>query len=207
MTDCPNVEMRDRLPDLANDTLEPAMREVVLIHLAECAPCTAEIEILRTTRLMLVTATPRVNVANIVMALPSYDSLPRAERGVSALPQYGVTSIAAAPSARRSTWTGSWRVAAAVTFLAAGIGSYAVLRDGSRAKSIDTAAMIAAVRDTSAGLALTGALADMSDADLSALAADIESIDALPSTEVQSGSGLNVPTILPDSIVRELEGQ
>ena len=192
MTDCPNVEMRDRLPDLANDTLEPAMREVVLIHLAECAPCTAEIEILRTTRLMLVTATPRVNVAGIV----------------SALPQYGVTSIATAPSARRSSWAGSWRVAAAVTFLAAGIGSYAVLRDGSPVKSLDTSAMIASVRDTSAGLALTGALADMSDADLSALAADIETMDALPSTEVQStGSGVDVPTILPDSIVRELEGQ
>jgi hypothetical protein len=190
MTDCPNVEMRDRLPDLANDMLEPAMREVVLIHLAGCAPCTAEIEILRTMRLMLVTATPRVNVAGIV----------------SALPQYGVTSIAAAPSARR--WTSSWRLAAALTFVAAGIGSYAVLRDGSPAQAIDTAAMIAAVRDTSAGLALTGALADMSDADLSALAADIETIDALPSAEVQStGNGLNVPTILPESIVRELEGQ
>src|SRR3982751_6704109 len=110
MIDCPNVEMRDRLPDLANDTLVAAERDLVLAHVADCNACTAEIEILRTTRRILVATTPKVNVANIVMALPSYDSLPRAERGVSALPQYGVSSISSAPSVRRSSWANSWRV-------------------------------------------------------------------------------------------------
>src|SRR5215216_4966182 len=111
MIDCPNVEMRDRLPDLANDTLVVAERELVLAHLAECPACTAEIEILRTTRLILLKSTPRVNVAGIV----------------SALPQYGVASIASAPSVRRRNWGNSWRIAAAVTFLAAGLGSYELL--------------------------------------------------------------------------------
>lgn len=190
MTDCPNVEMRDRLPDLANESLEAAARERVLIHLAECAACTAEIEILRTTRLILVKTTPKVNVAGIV----------------SALPQYGVSSIASAPSARRSSWASSWRMAAAMTFLAAGIGSYAVLRDDTAATSIDTTRIADAMRDTTVGITLTGALADLSDAELSALATDIETIEALPSTEVMPAtSGLNVPTILPDSVVRELE--
>src|ERR1044072_1322824 len=93
MIDCPNVEMRDRLPDRANDTLVVAERELVLAHLTDCAACTAEIEILRTTRLILLKTTPKVNVPGIV----------------SALPQYGVKSVSSAPSARRG-WANSWRV-------------------------------------------------------------------------------------------------
>jgi hypothetical protein len=207
MIDCPNPEMRDRLPDLANDTLVAAERQVVLAHLAECAACTAEIEILRTTRLMLLTTTPKVNVANIVLALPSYGSLARAEQGTArggALPQPGVTSISRAPSAGRSGWANSWRIAAAVTFLAAGIGSYELLTRDSSVRTIDTIAT--AMSDTTVGLALTGALADMSDAELNELAGDIETIEALPSTEVETlGSAVSVPANLPDSVVRDLE--
>src|SRR4051812_28924202 len=164
MIDCPNVEMRDRLPDLANDTLVAAERDLVLAHLAECTACTSEIEILRTTRLILVATTPKVNVAGII----------------SALPQYGVSSMSSAPSVRRSSWANSWRVAAAVTFLAAGIGSYELMTKDSPIQGIDS--IEAVTSDTTIGLAMTGTLADMSDAELSALASDIEKIEALPST-------------------------
>src|SRR4051812_48942644 len=120
MIDCPNVEMRDRLPDLANETLELAVRELVLVHLAECAACTAEIEILRTTRLIMLTTTPKVNVASIALAIPQY----RAATPITA--------------ARPRSWASSWRLAAVMTFLAAGIGSYAVLKPGSAVASRDT---------------------------------------------------------------------
>ena len=190
MIECPNLGVRERLPDLVNDSLGPAERELVLVHLTECAACTAEIEILRTTRLILVKTTPKVNVAGIV----------------SALPQYGVTSIGAAPSARPRTWATSWRMAAAMAFLAAGIGSFAVLRDDSAVRPIDTAQLAAITVDSTMGLALTGALADLSDAELTELASDIDDIDALPSTEVEMmGSPVNALTILPDSVVREME--
>jgi hypothetical protein len=188
MTDCPNVEMRDRLPDLANDSLEPAVRELVLIHLTECTACTAEIEILRTTRLILLKTTPKVNVAGIV----------------SALPQYGAQSISSAPSVQRRTWANSWRIAAAVTFLAAGIGSYKLLVDDAAPSLRDTLAA-AVTPDSTVGLALTGALADMSDAELKDLVGDIATIEALPSTEVEATSSVGVPAILPDSIIQELE--
>jgi hypothetical protein len=188
MTDCRNVDMRDRLPDLANDSLEPTVRELVLVHLTECIACTAEIEILRTTRLILVKTTPKVNVAGIV----------------SALPQYGVTSIASAPSVRSRSWAASWRMAAAVAFLAAGIGSYAMVKD-SPVTPIDSMPITASTDET-VGLALTGALADMSDAELSALASDIDQIEALPSTEVDlMSSPAQIPTILPDTVVRDME--
>jgi hypothetical protein len=189
MIDCPNVEMRDRLPDLANDTLVVVERDLVLAHLAECAACTSEIEILRTTRLIFLATTPRVNVAGIV----------------SALPQYGVKSIGAAPSLRRSSWANSWRVAAAATFLAAGIGSYELLNKDSSVRPIDTIAAVTAP-DTTTGLALTGALTEMSDDELKALASDIADIEALPSTEIETTtSRVAVPAIVPDSAVRDLE--
>jgi hypothetical protein len=183
MIDCPNVEMRDRLPDLANESLDPSARELVLVHLTECTACTAEIEILRTTRLIMRTTTPKVNVQSIALAIPQY----RASSPIAA--------------GRTKSWAGSWRLAAAMTFLAAGLGSYAVLRPGSPVASRDS---IVAHADSSMGLALTGALADMSDAELSALATDIAKIEALPSMEVEA-TGTGVPAILPDSIARELE--
>jgi hypothetical protein len=191
MIDCPNVEMRDRLPDLANETLEPSVRELVLLHLTECAACTAEIEILRTTRLILVTTTPKVNVAGIVSALPQYASVR------SGQPQI---------TAPRRGWTTSWRMAAAMTFLAAGIGSYAVLRDSPVKPTIDTLQIASSNADSTVGLALTGALADMSDAELSALAEDIDRIEALPSTEVDlMTSPVQGPTIFPESVGRDME--
>jgi anti-sigma factor RsiW len=186
MIDCPNLGVRDRLADLAKDTLGPADRELVLVHLTECAACAAEIEILRTTRLILLKSTPKVNVQGIALALP----------------RYGVPSIAGAPS--RRAWSNSWRIAAAVTFLAAGFGSYELLNNDSAPRFQDTITASVA-HDSTVGLALTGALADMSDAELRDLVGDIETIEALPSTEVEAMSSVGVPAILPDSVVRELE--
>lgn len=201
MIDCPNVEMRDRLPDLANETLEPSVRALVLAHVESCVACTQEIEIIRTTRLLMVMSTPKVNVANIMMALPSYDSLPRAERGVSALPQHGVVPITAARSVRRTSWA-SWRAAAAITVLVAGVGSYAVLRPDSPVATMDSTGIV--VAQGNSGLALTGALTDLSDAELSALVEDIEKIEALPSADVETARVIAAPA-LADSVARELE--
>ena len=187
MMDCPNVEMRDRLPDLANDTLVLAERELVLAHLTDCAACTAEIEILRTTRLIMLKTTPKVNVAGIV----------------SALPQYGVKSVAVAPSMRRTNWANSWRVAAAVTFLAVGIGSYELISKKPAVGGSDT--LLALSADTTIGIGVGGALTDLSEDELTSLVTDIEKIEALPSTEVETAVSMGVPAILPDSIVRDLE--
>jgi hypothetical protein len=187
MTECPNVEMRDRLPDLANETLEPSMRVLVLAHVESCAACAAEIEIVRSTRLWIVQSTPRVNVSAIV----------------SALPRHGVIPISQAPSARRRSWA-SWRAAAAITVLAAGVGSYAVLKPGSPVGTIDSAGMVADA-DGRTGLALTGALAGLSEAELTALVKDIDAIDALPSTQIETASVISMPAIVPDSIARQME--
>jgi hypothetical protein len=201
MTDCPNVEMRDRLPDLANDSLESAARLLVEAHLETCAACGAEIAIIRSTRLLMRQTTPRVNVASIVLALPAYADVTAREQG-SATREAGITPITAARSMRGRSW-GSWRAAAAITMVAAGLGSYAVLRSDSPVRTLDSTSIPTTA--TSGGMALTGRLADLSDSELTALVQDIDAIEALPSTEVDILTVAAVPTTLPDSVSQELE--
>ena len=70
MRDCPNVTIRERLPDLLHDRLPAAQRAEVHAHLNTCADCRAELELLQRIRATSVTAT--VDTTRIVAALPAY---------------------------------------------------------------------------------------------------------------------------------------
>lgn len=109
MNDCQNAEIRDQLPDLLHDRLDATRRAVVLAHVEDCADCRDELELLRSARAMFHVGTPKVDVNWIVNALPA--AAPRALR----------------VERRRPVWS-DWRIAAAVTLLVAGGGSFAVLR-------------------------------------------------------------------------------
>src|ERR1043166_1343355 len=109
MTDCPNADIRDRLPDLLHERLDASTRGRVVAHVEGCRACRSELDLLRDTRRLFVAATPPVDVEGIVMALPQP---PRA---------------GARPSARR--WM-DWRMAAAVTVFAIGAGSFALVARG-----------------------------------------------------------------------------
>lgn len=214
MTDCPNGEMRDRLPDLLHDRLAPAERREVQAHLAGCADCRAELTLLGDVRASL-RAVPAVNVAAIAAAIPAYRPL-------------------LVLSSSRRSWVG-WRVAAAITILAVG-GSSAVLL--SRSSSVTPAAVVAAapsaaavpatrptnsaaasaavqgataapvtpvasspstrvavvrpstatpapVRELAVGASSTG---DLTESELNVLLKDVESLDAVPSTDVESSA-------------------
>jgi anti-sigma factor RsiW len=71
MTDCPNGDIRDLLPDLLNGRLAPDQRAEVEAHLRTCADCREEMELLRSMRRSMHRA-PAVAVADIVGALPAY---------------------------------------------------------------------------------------------------------------------------------------
>ena len=109
MNDCQNAEMRDQLPDLLNERLDGSARAVVMAHVAACADCRDELELLRVARGTLLKATPRVDLNFIVEALPK--TAPRAR---------------IAPSTRRPMWA-DWRIAAAAVLLIAGGSSYSLL--------------------------------------------------------------------------------
>ena len=121
MNDCMNAEIRDQLPELVHDRLDAARRAEVLAHVAACAECRDEVELLRAARAMFDAQTPRVDVRYVVDALPSAKRrVARAER-------------------RRPVWS-DWRIAAAVTLVVAGGSSVAVMNRDRDA--------VVAVRDT-----------------------------------------------------------
>ena len=62
MTDCPNVEIRELLPEYLSGTLSAHRRSEVETHLAGCEDCAEELALLRLVREAYAEATPMVNV-------------------------------------------------------------------------------------------------------------------------------------------------
>jgi hypothetical protein len=118
MHDCPNAEIRDQLPDLIHERLEMSVRVVVVAHVAGCTDCQEELALLRSVREALAAQAPRVDVAFVVNALPKPPRVTVRERPV-----------------RR--WA-DWRIAAAVTFLAVGGSSIALVTHANRADFTDS---------------------------------------------------------------------
>ena len=108
MTDCPNGDVRDALPDYLNERLGPSRRREVESHLAGCPACREELSLLRALR-ATVRRAPAVDIAAIAASIPPYR----------------------APV--RRTWATSGRVAAAIVAIAIGSTSVVLLRDRSRA--------------------------------------------------------------------------
>src|SRR5262245_37610449 len=186
MNDCVNAEMRDRLPDLLNDRLSANERAEVVAHVAACADCREELELLGAIRSMLSAPAPRVDVARVVSALPKPPS-----------------QSTRRPT--RRTWA-DWRIAATVTILAVGGSSVALLNRTRHVGPVrvDAASPIAdstpattsgqmltskTPSDTnqdsepSSGLGMSGHLDDLDDAQVEALINEIENMKAVPITE------------------------
>ncbi len=199
MIDCPDGDVRDVLPDFVNERLGALARADVERHLASCAACRDEVELLRGLRATL-RRTPVVDVGAIAAAIPPYR----------------------APVGRG--WATGWRTAAAIAAIAVGGASIALLRDDvpndreavsgpvaqaptprvDPAPASDVPPATPAPRGDPATdpappavrareLALAGAsIGDLSDVELSALLADLESLEALPSTEVEGVQPLSL---------------
>jgi anti-sigma factor RsiW len=163
MTDCPNGDIRDLLPDLLHGRLGAVERAEVEAHLRECGDCRDELELLRSMRSALRRA-PAVNVDRVVAEIPPYR----------------------APVHQRPTraWSG-WRIAAAVMLLAAGGTSVVVARSGDR-----TPTAVATIATPAAGeLALAGgSVGELDDSELSALIADVASLDAVTPADVDNAA-------------------
>jgi hypothetical protein len=189
MIDCPNGDVRDVLPDYVNHRLGAHRRAEVEQHLTSCEACRDEVELLRDLRATMRRA-PRVNVDRIAAVIPPYRA-----------------------PARRG-WTAGWRTAAAVAAVAVGGASLALLRDDaptdrdvparrvvqaptpiddSATTSIDSTLAL----EPSGGSVTTpaptptrelamagGSIGELNDVELAALVDDLESLDALPATEV-----------------------
>jgi hypothetical protein len=185
MNDCPNGDVRDLLPDLLHDRLAPAARWDVEEHVRGCADCREELALLRTMSASLRRA-PAMDAARIAAAIPAYRA-----------------------PARRS-W-GGWRAAAAIVVLAAGGTSVAVLQRGEPAGSDSTAVVVVGEVPTAVGavplapespavvsggapreLAIaSSSVGELDDSELSALIADLQSVEMLPSADVENGTAVS----------------
>lgn len=179
MRDCSNAEMRDALPDLLHGRLDAAERSEVESHVAGCADCSAELELLERVRASHDARRPVVNVERIVQALP-------AQR-------------------RRASWmmTPGVRIAATLALLIGGATWYARTDRPEAARqpaSPQVATVAPAAPDTvsdvgeptparavkpptravvaAAAPSLDGGLDDFSDAELRTLLAALDSFDA-----------------------------
>jgi anti-sigma factor RsiW len=200
MNDCINAEIRDQLPDLVHDRLSATDRASVLAHVEACADCGDELQLLRDAKAMFARGIPRVDVAYVVGALPKAP----ARRATTST----VTRLE--PARRTRTWN-DWRVAAAVTLLIAGGGSYAVMghkagaavdsgsavtapastpptvamvADSFAGSSPDLAALVVPDDDTPASVgSMDARLGDLNEDQLNALLNDMDNLRAVPASE------------------------
>ncbi|MEO8337347.1 MAG: zf-HC2 domain-containing protein [bacterium] len=203
MSDCPNADVRDLLPDLVHGRLDEATRAMVELHVAGCDDCSAELALLGDLRSSMGQA-PALDLGAIAAAVPAYR----------------------APM--RRSWVG-WRTAAAVTLIVAGGSSIIVTQhigSSQPGAQVPSAPVVPALPPPASAnttlpesvsspttasptvptptrvepsvaprtaapaereLAMSGGtLTDLSDTELASLLKDIESLDALPSTDVES---------------------
>lgn len=70
MSECVSAEMRDVLPEYVHGQLDDGRAAEVRAHLAGCADCAAEVELLRAV-MSAAPAAPKMNVDRIARALPT----------------------------------------------------------------------------------------------------------------------------------------
>ena len=191
MIDCPNGDVRDVLPDYVNDRLGAHRRAEVERHVESCTACRDEVQLLRDLRATLRRA-PSVDVDAIAAAIPPY-RVPvgrgratawRTAAAVAAI-AIGGTSLALlrddAPNDRDARTD---RIAQTATQNDDSSASAAVSSPAGPPRGPSTQPAPLPVR--AGELALAGAaIVDLSDGELSALMDDLESLDALPSTEIE----------------------
>ena len=194
MTDCPNGEMRDLLPGLLHDRLEPAERAVVEAHVAACADCRAELALLDGLRGTIRRAAPSVDVGAIVAALPARRAPARRSwaglraAAVIAAVAIGGTSIAIARQQQGTGVTPVVALAPAVISSPARVATVPVppAVGESAAAPSQRVATSAVPAKRSHELAVSGAMSDLSDGELASLLGSIDSLGVLPAADVQS---------------------
>src|SRR5688572_24111682 len=117
MSDCPNVEIRELLPDYLSGTLSDVRRSEVRSHVESCRDCADELALLQLVREAYVATSPAVNVSAIVSKLPRQPAT-RALRDARS----------GAPAVRSWRRSQAFQIAAVVSFIAVGGISLAVAR-------------------------------------------------------------------------------
>jgi hypothetical protein len=184
MNKCVEVEIQDMLPDLLHKSLDTSTRARVEAHVAACASCASELNVLRAVQAAAVFA-PRIDVDRVVGHIPPYRA---------------IRPVAPAPTRSRVV---SWLVAASLLVVVAGGGSLLMIQQNASVprgttirtsnppvatltptvvNTVSSEDLAAAARPPHA-LALAAGVEELSDNDLRQLMTDMNNFDALPSAE------------------------
>ncbi len=175
MSDCPDVTTRELLPDYLHGSLDGPDRQLVEHHVAGCAECADELQLLRAVRESAAAHTPALDLAAIVAALPA--------------PPHPLPVVR--PVAQRRRAVPAWMGLAAALAIAA-LGSWAigigrspslVGTDSVAVQPFDTGAVVAGVAADEMGLSFGGGVTDLSDDDVIALLDEVEELDPAPPAE------------------------
>ncbi len=205
MNRCTEVDVQEMLPDLLHGKLEARARARVEAHVATCEDCAEDLEVLRT-------------VKSAAVFIPAID----VDRVVRQIPPYRVIVPAAQVPARSRVV--SWLVAASLAVVVLGGGSLLMIqqkplpqrvarvdssksgsKSGQQVARNPAASVVASKGPASAeprphALAMATGVDGLSDNNLRQLMNDMDSFDALPTTEpeavisVDNGDGLDQST-------------
>lgn len=208
MIDCPNGDVRDLLPDYLHDRLASSVRASVERHLAGCAACRDELALLRDLRGTLQRA-PRIDVAAVAAAIPAYQPAARKRRAGGWRIAAAIAAIAVGGTSlallQRTTHPRQFaqRPGVAPTRQAPAVGGATTAPtvlpepttqpDSPHGPLLAHAAPSAQPELVPRGEELAvagGTISDLSDSELSDLIGDLDSLDALPSTDVESAESL-----------------
>lgn len=151
MRDCPNVEMRERLPELMHGVLRANVAAEVRAHVAQCADCRAELELLERVRTVLVA--PAVDTSRVVPKLPRYRQ-PSVWTRVVRSPQL--------------------RAAAAVLLM---VGGFVAVRQTRDRGALPDTTVAVSIATGAAELSIGDTFQDLTDADLSAMLDEIAKLE------------------------------
>ncbi len=201
MNDCPNADVRDLLPDLVHGRLDETTRARMESHLAGCADCRSELSLLRDVRAATL-RTPGLDLGAIAAVVPAYRTPVRRSwagwrtaAAVTLIVAGGSSIIVTqrlgtnrqdsvvVPVISPSDPVPNPRVIAS-TPTSSSAPSPAAAVDSSVRPTPTVAPVVAPVERE---LAMSGGgLTDLSDRELTSLLKEIESLDAVPSTDVES---------------------
>ena len=204
MNKCTELDIQEMLPDLLHGTLGADARARVEAHIASCEDCAEELQVLRTVKSAAVFV-PAIDVDQVIRQIPPYRT---------------IVPAAQAPARSRLV---SWLVAASLLVVVLGGGSLLMIqkppmvgevatvgnlpskngvstRKGSAtdvAPKVSTTAPTIPTKPAPHALALASAVDGLTDNNLRQLMNDMDSFDALPTTEpgpavsVDNGDGLD----------------
>lgn len=198
MNDCMNVEVRDALPDLLNGRLGALDTATMTAHVESCADCRAELALLREAR-STAPVSPSIDVARIAAAVPSYGG---AEVTIPAVRNHTAISrmwkfAAAIVFVAAGGWLALEQRGAATSDVPQVATAPQAAPESSPIREPLPSVVAAPSPETTpprnasdpnrevqvASLSLVGSTADISDADLEHLVAQLDAIDAMPAHE------------------------